>query len=149
MKKFNFSFTSIIGIIIVCGLFYFLYQVIVSGNVLQSIAASIIGGIIGTLAMSLMFGARDSEDKMYEVAIADLQKQLTEEQDNYNLMRQANQTLYNDKFLLEEDVKRQAKIISELADKLQIKDDAERARFARCSPISKVKIGENGKIIES
>lgn len=148
MKKFTEHLPGVFGAIIIIGLAYFLYEIIIAGNVLQSIASAIIGGVMGIILMALMFGARNSEDKMYEVAVMDLQKQLTDEQHHFNLMKSANQSLENDRTQLEVDNQRQAEIIKQLCEKLKIEEDSIKAREIRCYHISKKSISEDGKIVE-
>ena len=133
--------------IMVIGLLYFFVQTMLSGNVWQSILSLCIGATIGIVVTSLLVTAHKAEDNMYEVAVANLQKQLTDAESNYDLMRIANQSIQKDKELLQADIQRQAEIIAELVtkhNKLYLENDMLKAKQIRIGGSS---INSSGKIV--
>lgn len=150
MKKIYDFFYKLAAIVFVFGLLYMFYHVSIDGNVLQSITSFAIGATIAVVLVSLAHISHSSDDNMYEVAIADLQNQLREAENNYDLMRISNQSLYNDKHILEKDVERQAGIIEELTTKYQqiiIEVDSLKAERIRLKTIGTRTIDDKGKIV--
>lgn len=131
------------------GLIYFFARLMFAGNVWQSILSFSMGATVSAIIISLIVTSRNSEDKMYEVAIENLQRQLKDEENNYNLMKLANQSLQKDKDILRADINRQANIICDMANKnnkLFIDLDIAKAKLLR-SNIGTSKIDEKGNIV--
>ena len=131
------------------GLIYFFAQLMFSGNVWQSLLSFGVGATVSAIIISLLVTAHNSDDNMYEVAVANLQKQLKDAGHNNDLMRLANQSLQKDKDILNADVNRQAKIIADLATKnlgLYIDLDMAKAKLTRLN-IGTSQIDEKGKIV--
>ncbi len=150
MKKFYHNLNTTLSVIILFGLLYFGVKLVFSGHILQSILALTIGATLGMIVMALIAGAHNTDDNMYEVAIVNLQNQIKESENNYDLMRSANSQLQQEKNILELDIQRQAQIIADLAGKnsaLKIDLDAVKARLVRCSGISSTKIDSRGNLI--
>lgn len=149
MKKLYNFFYGASATVFVFGLLYFFYHVLAGGNLWQSLASFFIGATIASVLMGLLAMARNSEDNMYELAMVDLQKQLKDAENNYDLMRQANQSLQKDKDLLRADINRQANIICDMANKnnkLFIDLDIAKAKLLRAS-IGTSKIDPKGNIV--
>ena len=135
--------------VMVIGLVYFFARLMFSGNVWQSILSFGVGATVSAIIISLIVTSRNAEDKMYEVAVENLQRQLKDEENNYNLMKLANQSLQKDKDILTADVNRQAHIIADLATKnrgLYIDLDMAKAKLARLN-IGSSKIDPKGNIV--
>ncbi len=150
LKKLVRFLNGLAAFVFVAGLMYFFYQIIIAGNLWQSMASFCIGASVAVIIISLAVMAGRNEDGMYEVAIADLQKQVTDAENNYDLMRQANQVMQKENDILLKDVERQAKIIADMAtknNKLFIELDMAKARLLR-SNIGSSKIDPKGKIVE-
>lgn len=133
LKKLVRFFYGVAAFVFVAGLMYFFYQIILAGNLWQSMASFCIGASVAVVIISLAMAGRN-EDGMYEVAIADLQKQVTDAENNYDLIKQANQVMQKENDILLKDVERQAKIIADMAtknNKLFIELDMAKARLLR------------------
>jgi hypothetical protein len=120
-----------------------------SGNVWQSLFSFCIGATISAIIISLLVTAHQSEDGMYELAIADLEKQVKDSENNYDLMRQANQSLQKDKDELNIRLKRQAQIICNLDNRIShqyIELDKAKAQLVRAG-IGSTSIDSKGNIV--
>jgi len=148
MKKLTNFFYNSACIGIVLGLLYFFYHVAIQGNWWQSLASFFIGATIGALIVALLAAVGRSEDgSYYEAALIDCNTNLKTAENNYDLMRLANQSLQKDKDILTADVNRQAEIIAELVtkhNKLYLENDALKANNVRTGGLS---IDSDGKIV--
>lgn len=149
MKKLYSFIYYFAAILFTVGLLYFFFHIMFAGNVWQSISAFAIGATVSALIIALVVTAHNAEENMYEVAVANLQKQVNDAENNYDLMRAANQSLFNQNKILEDDVNRQAGIIAEMATKnsaLFLELDQLKAERVRLT-MGTSKIDPKGKIV--
>lgn len=149
LAKFTSFLYNAAAVFIIIGLLYFFYQIIIAGNILQSILSFCVGAVIAAVILSLTVISGRSEDRMYEMLVADLQKQVKEAENNYDLMRLSNLSLQKDKDNLNADIERQAGIIAEMVskyNKLYVENDKLKVERMR-SNISASRIDEKGKIV--
>ena len=149
MKKFTSIFIGTASGIIILGLLYFFSQIMFAGNLWQSLLSFCVGAVIAAVILSLAVISGRSEDRMYEMLVADLQKQVKEAENNYDLMRLSNLSLQKDKDNLNADIERQAGIIAEMVskyNKLYVENDKLKVERMR-SNISASRIDEKGNIV--
>lgn len=149
MKKFTSIFIGTASGIIILGLLYFFLKIMFAGNLWQSLLSFCVGAVIAAVILSLAVISGRSEDRMYEMLVADLQKQVKEAENNYDLMRLSNLSLQKDKDNLNADIERQAGIIAEMVskyNKLYVENDKLKVERMR-SNISASRIDEKGNIV--
>jgi len=149
MKKFTSIFIGTASGIIILGLLYFFLQIMFAGNLWQSLLSFCVGAVIAAVILALAVISGRSEDRIYEMLVADLQKQVKEAENNYDLMRLSNLSLQKDKDNLNADIERQAGIIAEMVskyNKLYVENDKLKVERMR-SNISASRIDEKGNIV--